>query len=181
MNPNPFLDLVNRYKKLFIAEGIIFTLLGIFAMIVPQFFSLTVDYFLGWLFILGAIVYGIRTVQTPDMPNRTAAIVSTLLYLALGILLFVYPMSGILTLTLVLAGYFLFDGAAKLFSGWQIKPNKSWGWLVTSGIMSIFLGSLILCYWPQEAPWMLGMLVGINLFITGITTLGFIWSLSKLT
>ncbi|MBS0637496.1 MAG: DUF308 domain-containing protein, partial [Verrucomicrobia bacterium] len=164
---------------LFIAEGILFTLLGILGMALPQFFSLTLDYFFGWLFILGAVALGYRSIATPDMPNRTASIFSSILYLVLGILLFVYPMSGILTLTLLLAFYFFLDGVVKVYGAFQIKPLKSWGWILTSGVLSLILAALILGLWPSQASWILGMLVGINLFITGVTTLGFIWSLSK--
>ena len=179
MEDRPLIALMKRYKNLFLAEGIFFTILGLFAMAVPQFFSLTLDYFLAWLFVISAVAIGYRYFQTPDMPNRSSVILSALLYLALGILLFVYPMSGILTLTLLLAFYFLADGCTKIYGGMQIKPVKSWGWIVCSGVLSLILSGLILAGWPSEASWMLGMLVGINLFITGVTTLGFIWALTK--
>lgn len=180
MENNPLITLIKRYKNLFIAEGVVFTILGIFAMALPQFFSLTLDYFFAWLLILGAVAVGYRAAVAPDMPNRRSAIISTLLYGTLGILLLVYPTSGILTLTLLIAFYFLFDGVAKIYGGMQIKPVKSWGWIVASGALSLILALLILSGWPAEASWMLGMLFGINLFITGITTLGFIWTVSRL-
>lgn len=179
MEDNPLITLVKRYKNLFIAEGVVFTILGIFAMALPQFFSLTLDYFFAWLLILSSLAVGYRAVVAPDMPNRRSAVVSTLLYGLLGILLLVYPTSGILTLTLLIAIYFLFDGVAKIYGGMQIKPLKSWGWIVISGVLSLILSALIFAGWPTEASWMLGMLFGINLFITGITTLGFIWTLLR--
>lgn len=180
MENNPLTALIKRYRNLFIAEGVVFTLLGILAMALPQFFSLTLNYFLAWLLILSAAAVGYRSAVAPDMPNRSSAIVSTLLYAILGILLLAYPTSGILTLTLLIAVYFLFDGIAKIYGGLQIKPVKSWGWIVASGALSLILAVLILSGWPSDASWMLGMLFGINLFITGITTLGFIWTVSRL-
>ncbi len=179
MENNPLVTLVKRFKKLFIIEGVLFTLFGILAMTLPRFFSLTIDYFLAWLFIISATASAVRSVAAPEMPNRAASILTSLLYLTLGILLLVYLMSGIRTLTLLLAFYFLFDGAVKIYGGMQMKPLRSWGWIITSGIMSIILSMVILAYWPTEASWILGVFVGINLFITGITTLGFIWTVSK--
>ncbi len=179
MEERPLLELFRRYKNLFVIEGILFTLLGIFAISLPQVFSLTLDYFIGWVFIFSAIAIAIRSFQATEMPDRTAAIVSTLLYLVLGVLLLVYPMTGILTLTLLLALYFLLDGIIKIYSSLQIKPISNWGWILTSGILSLILSGLIIGYWPQEASWMLGMLVGINLLVTGIITLTFIYNLNE--
>ncbi len=179
MNNGPLFQLMKRYKKLFIIEGILFTLFGIFAILLPKLFSLTLDYFIAWLFILssGAIAFG--SMQGEELPNRKVSIISAILYFVLGVLLLIYPMSGILTLTLLLAFYFMFDGIAKLYSSTQIKPLKGWGWLVLSAIISLALAMLILAFWPGEASWMLGMLVGINLLITGITTLIFVSYLTE--
>lgn len=180
MNKDALILLMKRYKNLFIAEGVTFTLLGILALAVPKFFSLTIDFFLAWLFIVSAFALGYRAMQTPNMPNRTAVLVNAVLYFVVGVLLLVYPASGILTLTLLLAAYFIFDGAAKIYGGMQIRPVKSWGWIVASGVLSLILAGIILAGWPEQASWILGTLVGINLLITGITTLGFIWTVSKI-
>ncbi len=180
MENRPLINLIKLYKNLFIAEGIAFIILGIFAMLLPQLFALTLDYFIGWLFILSAIALGYRAIVAKSMPNKTAILVNALLYLVLGILLLVYPLSGILTLTLLIAFYFLFDGCTKIYAAIQMKALKSWVWILTSGILSLILAALILASWPGQASWILGMLVGINLFITGITTLGFIWAIKRL-
>lgn len=176
MSNGPLVELLRRYKKLFIVEGIFFAVLGIFAIALPQCFSLTIDYFLAWLFIFSAIALAVRCYKTPEMPNRSSALLSTALYFTLGVLLLAYPASGILTLTLLLAFYFLFDGIAKIYGGLQIRPLKSWAWIVVSGAFSLVLATLILACWPSQASWMLGTLVGINLLITGITTIGFVLS-----
>ncbi len=172
-------EIMRRYKHIFIAEGVIFTLLGLFAMALPKIFSLTLDYFFGWLFVFGAIALAVRTILTPEMPNRTNTFLSTLLYLTLGILLLCYPISGILTLTLLMGVYFLFDGFAKIYGGIEMKPSHNWGWIVTNGMISLILALLIFGSWPSEASWVLGVLFGINLFITGIITLAFMWSICK--
>lgn len=176
----PLVTLIKRFKNFFLAEGIVFTLLGIFALALPTLFSLTLDYFLGWLFVLGAIALGIRTMQTGGMPNRTASIISTILYLFLGFMFLVYPASGIATLTLLLACFFVFDGIAKIYGSLKLKPLPMWGWILVSGILSLILAVLILAMWPTQAAWVLGVLVGINLLFTGLTTLGFLWSLSRI-
>ena len=175
----PLIERLMQYKKIFLLEGIAFTILGIFALAAPALFSLTLDLFLGWLFVFGAIAMAIRTCQTRGMPNRTASWVSTCLYLAIGLLFLVYPTSGILTLDLLLACFFLFDGISKIYGALLLRPLPSWGWILFSGIMSLILSVLIFATWPSQAAWVLGILVGINLLFTGLSTLGFLWSFSR--
>jgi len=179
MENGPLIDLMRRYKKLFIIEGVLFTLIGIFAIMQPMLFSLTFNYFIAWLFILSAAATGIGSMRAHELPHRNISILMAVLYFTLGVLLLIYPLSGIMTLTLLLAFYFLIDGAAKLYKSTQLKPMQGLGWLITSGIISLMLGALLLGFWPTGASWMLGMLVGINLLITGLATLIFIWTISK--
>ena len=179
MDERPLLELFRRYKQLFVIEGVLFILLGIFAICLPQVFSLTLDYFIGWLFIFLGLAIGIRSFQAAELPNKTATIISAIIYLALGALLVAYPMSGILTLTLLMGCYFVLDGATKIYGALQIKPIANWGWIFISGILSLILSAIIFGFWPQQAPWILGMLVGINLLVTGIITLFFISKLNE--
>ena len=168
-------SLINRFRKLFLLEGVVFTLLGIFAIAMPGLFSLTLNYLLGWLFVFAAIAQGIRAALIREMPNRSSTAISTLLYLTLGILLFVYPTSGILTLTLLLGFFFVIDGFVKIYAGMQLKPEKASGLIILSGALSLILAVIVFSYWPEDAPWILGIFVGINLLITGVTTLGYLW------
>jgi len=40
--------------------------------------------------------------------------------------------------------------------------------VVFNGLISIFLGFLILAEWPESAIWVIGLFVGIDLLITGL-------------
>jgi uncharacterized membrane protein HdeD (DUF308 family) len=175
----PLLDFLLKYRKLFLFEGIIFTLLGIFALAAPIVFSMTLDIIFGWLFLVGGIAQGIRTVRTPDLPHRTSSLISTFVYLLLGLLFLAYPASGILALDLLLGCFFVFDGVTKIYGGLQLRPVPAWGWMIFSGILSLCIALLILANWPQLAAQMLGILVGINLLFSGLATLGFLWGISK--
>jgi uncharacterized membrane protein HdeD (DUF308 family) len=173
------LEIVNNNKTTFFCEGIAFTLLGIFALLMPTVFSLTLDYFLGWVLILGAIALGIRTFQTRTMPNHFASVLSTCVYLFLGFMFLAYPISGIMALTLLLGCFFLFDGITKIYGSVRMKEVPAWRWLFCSGILSVVLAVLIIVTWPTDVPWIPGVLFGINFLVTGIAILGFLWSLHR--
>src|SRR5208337_4597240 len=45
---------------------------------------------------------------------------------------------------------------------------RSWGWVFLSGLVDLVLGGLIVSGWPGTSTWVIGLLVGINLFMVGI-------------
>jgi uncharacterized membrane protein HdeD (DUF308 family) len=77
------------------------------------------------------------------------------------------PLLGLASLTLVLAVYFLVDGIFQIITAFQIKPHEGWGWVLLSGLAASLLGYLIWSQWPFSGVWAVGILVGINLFMSG--------------
>ncbi len=49
----------------------------------------------------------------------------------------------------------------------ELMPG-SWGWLLASGISDLQLAAIIIAGWPITAAWVLGLLVGINLIMSGV-------------
>jgi uncharacterized membrane protein HdeD (DUF308 family) len=45
---------------------------------------------------------------------------------------------------------------------------SSWVWVLLSGIVDLVLAAIIIAGWPGTAAWVLGLLVGINLFMSGV-------------
>jgi uncharacterized membrane protein HdeD (DUF308 family) len=43
----------------------------------------------------------------------------------------------------------------------------NWGWLLSSGVIAFLLGALIILLWPAVAGWVIGLLVGIDLMLSG--------------
>jgi uncharacterized membrane protein HdeD (DUF308 family) len=84
-----------------------------------------------------------------------------------GLIMLGRPLLGLASLTLVLAVYFLVDGIFQIITAFQIKPNEGWGWVLLSGLAASLLGLLIWSQWPFSGVWAIGILVGINLFMSG--------------
>jgi uncharacterized membrane protein HdeD (DUF308 family) len=83
------------------------------------------------------------------------------------------PLFGLASLTLVLAAYFLVDGIFEIIAAFQIKPKKGWGWVLFSGIAAFLLGYLIWSQWPLSGGWAIGVLVGVNLLLSGWSMIAF--------
>jgi uncharacterized membrane protein HdeD (DUF308 family) len=94
-----------------------------------------------------------------------------LLYLATGVVLWVNPIGGVVALTVFLAAVLVVDGVFRSILAFQIRPRPGWIWLLIGGIIGIILGVMIWQQLPSSAVWVLGLLLGINLVLSGVTFL----------
>lgn len=173
------MDAVIRNRKFFLFEGFLFLVLGALAIALPQITTLSVELIIGWLFIIGGGIQLYRTWQLESAGHRWSTFFSALLSLILGVVLIAYPILGVLSLTMLLAAYFVVDGISKLYYGFGSRDIQGYGWLILSGILSLIIAGLIWSAWPSSAAWVIGLLVGINMFFFGISLIALVWSLPK--
>jgi uncharacterized membrane protein HdeD (DUF308 family) len=79
------------------------------------------------------------------------------------------PAFGVLSLTLVLAVFLLFEGILEIALYFGIRRVRHAGWVLFDGIVTLILGILIWAQWPWSSVWVIGTLVGISLMFSGIS------------
>ena len=85
-----------------------------------------------------------------------------------GVWILIFPLSGTITLTLVLVAWLWMVGGLRMLAWWRMRDTEDDIWLtLVSGIVSIILGVLIWADLPSSATWAIGLLVGIELLFTG--------------
>lgn len=159
--------------KALLFEGIIFILLGVFALAHPFLVAMSLDLIIGSILLIAGIVQGYRALRSLKDPRATTLLIGAGFALVAGLLLLTYPLTGLLTLTLILTGFFLFDGVAKMVNAMQFRPLRGWGWLFFSGMLSFILAILILTGLPTTAIWILGIYVAIYLLFLGFSLILF--------
>jgi uncharacterized membrane protein HdeD (DUF308 family) len=89
--------------------------------------------------------------------------------IVVGVLLLARPVSGALSITLVLVAFFIIEGIASIMFAFDHKRGLSgrWGWMLMSGIVDLVLGAMIFAGLPSTAAWAIGLLVGINMVFGG--------------
>jgi uncharacterized membrane protein HdeD (DUF308 family) len=75
-----------------------------------------------------------------------------------------------------LAAVLVVDGVFRSILALQIRPRTGWFWLLLGGIVGIVLCVMIWQRLPSSALSVLGLLLGINLVISGFTFLMFAMS-----
>jgi len=160
---------VRDHWVMFLIEGVILVVLGLLAIVVPVVATIAVAIFLGWLFLISGIVGLITTFWARHAPGFWWALVSAVLAIAAGIVLLGWPISGAISLTLLLIVFFIIEGVASIMYAFEHKKELSgqWGWMLVSGIIDLILAAIIWAGLPGTAAWALGLLVGINMLFGG--------------
>lgn len=165
------LEAIKKNRKLVIFEAIVFILLGIFAIALPNIFTLGIELLVGWILLIGGVIQTVRSFKAKGK-GFWLSLLTGLLAIIIGVLLLFFPLRGILTLTLLLTIFFLFEGIAKITMAIQMRKQVAqWGWLLLSGILALAIAFIVWSAWPSSAFWVIGLLVGINMLFFGFSLL----------
>jgi uncharacterized membrane protein HdeD (DUF308 family) len=161
---------IHAHWKLFLAQGIGMMVLGLLAVAVPNLATLAVEFFVGWLFLVGGIFRALSVWHSRQAPGFAWSMLTAVLAVVLGLILILRPLAGVLTLTMVLVTFFIIEGIASILAAIEHRQHlRSWGWVVFSGIVDLLLAYLIWQGWPSSADWAIGLLVGVNMLFLGLS------------
>jgi uncharacterized membrane protein HdeD (DUF308 family) len=160
---------IHEHWGLFLAEGIILVILGLIAIVVPPIATLAFTIIIGWIFLISGILGLITTFWARGAPGFWWSLISAIIAIAAGIVLLLWPVSGSLSLTLLLIAFFVVEGIVSIMYAIEHRNQLSgrWGWMLVSGIVDLILAGIIFAGLPETAVWALGLLVGINMVFGG--------------
>ena len=176
MTSLPNAEISARLKKamhdhwnLFLVEGIILTLLGIAAIVVPPLGGLFVTVFLGWLFLIAGVAALIATFRARQAPGFGWSLLSAIVAVIAGEVLLWNPLQGLVTLTYVLTAFFIVDGILMIVLAITHRRELSgkWEWMMVNGVIDLILAAIIISGLPGTLAWALGLIVGIDMLFGG--------------
>lgn len=149
--------------------GVLLIVLGIAAIALPIVSTLFVETWFALILISAGAAKLVYAFQSRESGGFLWKVLLSILYVATGVMLFLYPRTGILTLTLLLGSFLLTEGVFELILAFRLRPQQNWTWALGNGIITLLLGAMIWFQWPFDAPWLLGTLVGASVLFTGIS------------
>ena len=160
---------VRDYWGVFLFEGVVLLLLGILAVLVPVIATLTVTFAFGWIFLISGLIGLVTTLHARRAPGFWWSLLSAVLGVIVGVLLLVWPITGAISLTLLLAAFFTAEGILSIMYAFEHKREMSgrWGWLLVNGVVDLGLAEIILIAFQTSASWVLGLLIGIDMVLGG--------------
>jgi uncharacterized membrane protein HdeD (DUF308 family) len=118
---------------------------------------------------MSGIVGLIATLRMRSAPGFWWSLLSAVLGIVAGIVLLRWPLSGALSLTLILTVFLTLEGMISILYALEHKRELSgrWAMMLFSGVIDLFLAGIIFAGLPGTAAWAIGLLIGINLVFGG--------------
>lgn len=152
--------------------GVVLTLLGIVAIALPVVSTIFAETWVALILFTAGGAKVLYAWQTRDEGNTLWKGLLGGLYALTGVMLVVYPRTGVLTLTLLLGSFLLTEGVFELIFALRLRPRQNWTWALGNAIVTLILGGMIWFQYPFNAPWVLGTLLGASILLTGISRIG---------
>jgi uncharacterized membrane protein HdeD (DUF308 family) len=151
-----------------LAIGVMLAALGTIALVAASATGVVTTVLLGSLLLAGGVLEIVFAFKAHKSGHFLLYLLAGVLSGVTGILFMARPTLGMMSLTLMLAAFFFANG---LFHGITAVMHRYayWGWDLAYGIAAIILGVMLFQGWPAISLWFVGMLVGVELIIRGIT------------
>ena len=149
------------------AVGAILIALGLAAILFPFTAALATELVIGTVLVVAGAFEVIAGARSRDREGRLWLVFLGLAAIAAGGLLLAFPLAGILSLAFVVGVLLVAQGVIRVLYAWRRWRVPGAGWWLSGGTLAVLLGGLILLLWPGIAPWLLGVLVGVDLIVSG--------------
>ena len=160
-------DAARRARRWMLVAGGLALVVGVVAIAVPAIASVAITIFIGWILVSAGATIAIHALERRAALRALEALVT----IVAGAYLLVFPLSGTVSLTFVLAVWLFVSG---IISWLQVARWSSVAdaWIDGFGAaLSVLLGFLIAFGLPSSASWAIGLLVGVNLIFWGVRLL----------
>lgn len=167
----------------FLALGIVLMIFGAICVVGNITATFATVLVFGWLLLLSGIVALVHAFRVRTWSGFFLYLLSAVLRGFTGYLLLRYPVAGAVSLTLILASFFIVGGLFRAIGSAVLKFPR-WGWATFSGIVSVALGIMLLAQMPVSSIWFIGFAIGIDMIFDGASLVGLataIHSFPKLT
>jgi uncharacterized membrane protein HdeD (DUF308 family) len=165
--------IIKKASGWFIAMAVVFILLGMMAIIEPGIAGLAVTILVGWVLIFGGGAHLVAAFSGGGAGRVIWQILIGIVYIVGGLYFLTHPLLGLGTLTLLLAVIILMEAVFEIIAYFRMRGQGGSGWLLVNALITLLLGELIWFHWPSSSVWAIGILVGVNLLMTGFSRLMF--------
>lgn len=149
--------------------GIAMMVIGALAVTTPAVAGTAVVLVIGGLLLVAGIIQLVQGLRTEGWASKLFPSILGLVTALAGLAVLGHPLLGLTYLTLVLAVYFVIEGIWKIITTFSYRTVTGWPLMLISGLVSLVLGILIWRQWPVSGIWAVGVLVGIDLLMTGVS------------
>ena len=135
------LESLRKQWKWFLLLGILLIALGIIAIGTATTVTMVSVVVLGTLLFIGGLAQLGYSFWTKQWSGFFFSLLAGILYTVTGALLILNPTAGALSLTLLLAAFYIVGGIFRIVGSIMMRFEQ-WGWALFSGLVKLLLGIL---------------------------------------
>ncbi|WP_253738304.1 HdeD family acid-resistance protein [Halohasta salina] len=152
-----------------IIGGLAIAIVGLVAIVAPFLTGVSLSLLLGGLLVVGGVVHLVGAFGVRGWSAFIWQVLLAGVYGIAGVALLTNPIVGLATLTTLVIAFFVFEGIAEIGMGLRSRAHTGWTSLIASGLLSLVLAGLLVAGLPGSLLWAVGLLFGVNVFMTGAT------------
>ncbi len=163
-------DMVKRFCNTFLIEGVFLLIIGMMLLILPQMSTLALSLMISIALILAGVYKFISSIIRRDEIEKSwlSVLIATLMIVT-GAYMTVRPLFNLFVLTLGVGVYFVLEGINSMVMAFESKGILKHWWVgIVSGLLQFALAFIIFFGLPGSALYAIGILLGVNLLLSGI-------------
>jgi len=153
-----------------LALGILFLITGFISLGMVVSVTLASMFFIGVLVLIAGVFQLVDVFKCHGWKAIAWHCLIALVYIYVGCLIIYDPFIASALITALLAWAFIVIGIFRVCMSFMLRSGQGWGWVLLAGLVSIILGAMILMQWPMSGLWVIGLLISIELIVSGWTT-----------
>lgn len=150
-----------------LTSGILALICGLVAISAPVFTGIGFTILLGSLLLAAGAFQTVQALKNRHDAGFGAHLFTAILATIAGLVLLFNPISGLMTLGIFLTAYLFVSGLFRVFYSMQLRPVEGWGWMLTGGLITTLLASILWMQLPVSGLMLPGIFVGIDLAVLG--------------
>jgi uncharacterized membrane protein HdeD (DUF308 family) len=162
-------DFVRQASTMSILWGVLLIICGLLAIASPYVAAVAVNVVIAWLLVVAGALHIFVAFQAFKAGTMLWKLLVGVAYVAAGVYMVMQPQLGVASLTLLLASLFLVEGLLAIILFFQIRSLGGSAWVLVDGIVTLLLGGMIYMQWPASSAWAIGTLVGVSMFMSGVS------------
>ena len=151
-----------------VALGVVYLIAGAIALSSVAMATVVSVFLVGIMMVVAGVAEVINALQVKSWSKFVLWLLLGALYVVAGILTFENPLLAAKLLTLLLGASLIASGIVKIVLGFSMKAGSSWGVVVLAGLVTVFVGAVIVAQWPVNSLYILGIFLAVDLIFTGV-------------
>jgi uncharacterized membrane protein HdeD (DUF308 family) len=152
-----------------VALGVVYVLAGVIALSSVALATLAKVVIVGVMMLVAGASEVFNAFQMKSWSKFLLWILLGGLYIVAGLLTLENPFLAAVALTLVLGAVLVFSGLTRIVLAFNMKEGGHWTWVLLSGIVTVFLGLVVLSHWLASSVYILGLFLGVDLIVAGVS------------